>query len=303
MDDQFHQADDPEAVFSVLGAEVRLAVLQRLWESDEAVLPFATLYDRVDIDDSGQFNYHLDKLVGRFVAKTADGYRLTQAGKQVIGAISSGTFTVDGELAPIELEPPCRMCGGDQVLTYDTELLEVECASCASGWQGTVPPAVLADRDLDSVPQVASDHLRTQFRRIATGFCTYCSGHTKPTVGPLADLAVGGESTEASARPTDHPAVQFDCQRCGHRSGLSLDYTLLLTNPDVECFFYDHGIRVREMPIWTVPALDPDHADIVDRDPLRARVSYRLDDEVLTVTTDDALTVQELERTGDCVPR
>lgn len=296
MSNRFHQQDEPEEVFSLLGDENRLDVLRTLWETEERALPFTELYDRVDIDDSGQFNYHLDKLVGQFIAKTEQGYRLTQAGKHVNGAIASGTYTGVGELDPIDLDTPCRMCGGNQHLTYDTERVEVTCDACDAGWEGTIPPAVLADRAPESILQVVSAHLRTQFRRIATGFCTYCSGDTTPTVGPLGELAVGSEPDETSDQPTDHPAVQFECQRCSHRSGLSLDHTLLLIEPDVEAFFYEHGIRVREMPIWTVPELDPDNTEILRRDPIRARASFRFDDETLTATVDEDLTILEIER-------
>ncbi|AUX10595.1 hypothetical protein AArcSl_2984 [Halalkaliarchaeum desulfuricum] len=295
MSEQFSEQVDPGAVFSLLGNETRLEILQTLWATDVETVPFSTLYDAVDVDDTGQFNYHLGNLVGQFVAKTEDGYRLTQAGRHVNGAIASGSYTVEGELEPIELDGSCRMCGGSQYLQYDTERVEVECDSCAAGWEGIVPPAVLAGRDREAIPTVVSDHLRTQFRRIAAGFCRYCSGETVPTVQPIAELAVGTEPEE-DGPPADQPAVQFECRRCGHRSGLSLDHALLLVEPEVECFFYEHGIHVRETPVWNVPELDPGNAAVIQTDPTRARATFRIDDDELLVTVDEELQVVEIDR-------
>jgi len=44
--------------------------------------------------DSGQFNYHLGKLVDRFVTRTEEGCELTQPGIQVNGAIDAGSYTL-----------------------------------------------------------------------------------------------------------------------------------------------------------------------------------------------------------------
>jgi hypothetical protein len=38
-------------------------------------MPFSELYEAVDVDDPGKFNYHRKKLLGRFVRKDEDGYR------------------------------------------------------------------------------------------------------------------------------------------------------------------------------------------------------------------------------------
>lgn len=313
--EQFSQEGRAGEVFSVLGNETRLAILRTLWEADDRALPFSELYDGVEIDDSGQFSYHLDKLVGQFVTDTDGGYRLTQAARHVNGAIASGTYTAEGTIDPIALDAPCRMCGGNQHLEYDTEIAKVECNSCTSGWEGTVAPAVLAGRDREAIPAVVSDHLRTQFRRIATGFCTYCSGETVPTVGPLGELSVGADPEEddqadagrdgdsdqddpaaESGRPVDHVAVEFECRRCGHRSGLSLDYALLLVEPEVELFFYEQGIPIRDRRIWNAPELDPENTELVRREPMQARVTFPVGDATLAVTVDEDLSVVDVER-------
>jgi hypothetical protein len=82
----------PDGAFAVLGNEIRLDIVRVLWNSDAAceyhdvsdtaeTISFSELRRRVDIDDNGKFNYHLSQLVPHFIRKTADGYRLSSAGK------------------------------------------------------------------------------------------------------------------------------------------------------------------------------------------------------------------------------
>jgi DNA-binding HxlR family transcriptional regulator len=51
--------------FEVLGNEIRTAMVLEL--ADAGPLSFSELRERVGVTDSGRFNYHLEKLVGRFV--------------------------------------------------------------------------------------------------------------------------------------------------------------------------------------------------------------------------------------------
>lgn len=53
----------PDEAFAVLGDETRLQILQTLGEADKP-LAFSALFDRIEYDDSSNFGYHLDKLVG-----------------------------------------------------------------------------------------------------------------------------------------------------------------------------------------------------------------------------------------------
>lgn len=79
----------PDDAFAVLGNETRLEILRSLSDADGPV-SFSDLREHVGMRDSGQFNYHLDKLVGHFVTQADDGYALRQAGDRVIEAILSG---------------------------------------------------------------------------------------------------------------------------------------------------------------------------------------------------------------------
>jgi len=113
---EFVQKADPEEVFAALSDDTRVAILRALWDADEQVLSFSELREAVGIRDSGQFNYHLGKLVGQFVRETDDGYTLTRAGIQINGAIEAGAYTVEASLDPIDLDSPCPTCDSDRTL-------------------------------------------------------------------------------------------------------------------------------------------------------------------------------------------
>ncbi len=69
--------------FDLLSDPSRLQIIQALaaaTAAGEMALPFSDLCGRTDIEDTGQFNYHLNRLRGTFVEKDGAGYSLTQAG-------------------------------------------------------------------------------------------------------------------------------------------------------------------------------------------------------------------------------
>lgn len=95
-----------------IGNEHRISILRELTEADEP-LPFSELRRRVGIEDTGQFNYHLTELRGRFVRKSDGRYELGHAGERVIVAA--------GDLDPVvwsersgdtgHSEEACPVCG------------------------------------------------------------------------------------------------------------------------------------------------------------------------------------------------
>lgn len=75
--------ETPEEAFSLVANETRFQILQALWEADATQQTFPDLRASVGIRDSGQFNYHLGKLIPEFVRQPDDGYELTYAGRQI----------------------------------------------------------------------------------------------------------------------------------------------------------------------------------------------------------------------------
>lgn len=302
MSERFVREADPEAAFSALADDTRLRIVRALRGIDGGTATFSELRDAVGMRDSGRFNYHLDELTDRFVAKADGEYRLTQAGKQVHGAVTSGVYTTRETVDPVELDSSCRVCGGDQTLQYDGELARIECDSCSAGWAASVPPVVLAGCDREDIPDAVDRYFRTTFRQVVDGFCTYCSGQMTANVGPAEAMDVGQPSPEEEEvdeeeeadRSTGHPVVQFDCPRCGATAGIDLEKALFLSHPAVTHFYYEHDVAVRDHPLWD-GAVDAGDATVESRDPLRAGVTFRAGDAELAVTVDGTFDVVDLE--------
>ena len=62
--------DETEEAFTALSDATRIGILRTLWDAEDHEATFTELREAVGMRDSGQFNYHLDKLTGRFVTTT-----------------------------------------------------------------------------------------------------------------------------------------------------------------------------------------------------------------------------------------
>lgn len=82
------------AVFELLGNDIRLGIVRELAAAG-APVAFSRLRERVGVDDSGKFNYHLGRLEGRFVVKQEEGYGLTECGRAVVELIDVGMEPLD----------------------------------------------------------------------------------------------------------------------------------------------------------------------------------------------------------------
>ena len=286
MSEAFTERDDPEAVFALLSDETRIDILRELRAAGETA--YSDLRQQVGLRDSGQFNYHLDRLTGQFVTKTDAGYALTQAGKEIVGALASGNYTMDGTLAPVTLDDPCRRCGGTQTFQYADGLVHVDCEDCTASATSGVPPAVLAGRDAAAMPRAANRYLRQTIRHATEGLCWYCNGTVETKIAPVDDL-------DAVDARDDALWATYACQRCTASGTAGLDVALL-AHPAVAGFYYDHGIDVRDRLIWAFPATDAVDVSVASRDPPTATVSYTEGDETLTLAVDNTLAVTGVER-------
>ncbi|MFB6354405.1 MAG: winged helix-turn-helix domain-containing protein [Halobacteriales archaeon] len=278
----------PGAAFALLGDETRVAILRALSEQ-EGPVGFSELRSRVGVADSGRFNYHLGKLLDRFVRKTTDGhggYELTLAGQQVVGALLAGTYTASPAIDPIELEEPCPVCGGPAVAAYEDEVVTMRCTNCDE-WlnEFPFPSGTLEEFDREELPVAFDRWLRTTMARVIDGFCPTCSGR------------VDGRLVVDPAHP-DGVRAQFECTRCPEEFRMSV-LAPLLFHPAVVALAHDHGLDVSATPTWRlVERLEAD-VEVVEADPLRVRAAIELDDDRLVVAMDRDRSVEVLEPAGD----
>lgn len=93
MSDADDHRADPEEVFSAVANETRFDILRTVWDltktgSGDGSATFAAVRAETGVQDSGQFNYHLQELSPRFVRKTEEGYEATHAGSQLVARSS-----------------------------------------------------------------------------------------------------------------------------------------------------------------------------------------------------------------------
>jgi DNA-binding transcriptional ArsR family regulator len=276
--------------FGSLGDENRIAILLALWR--EGPLSFADLQAAAGFDDSGHFNYHLDKLLEQFVEKTDDErYRLRAAGTKAIDIVHDERFAASTPTVEQPLDAVCPECGETLHATYEDGMVEIACPACSVVVHiGYFPPRGRTSRDLDDFLAAYARRLWRDFTLAHRGVCPHCSGRMDTTVDTDPDWHLSV------------PAMS-ECRDCGVLIGTTIALRLL-ADPDVVSFLADHGVCVDERPFWELePCIDDSEAEIASEDPIRVVVPFAQDRETLRVTVDEGARVVATERsrrrTGD----
>ena len=284
----FEEAVDPDEAFAVLSDDNRIAILRALWERDEYSASFSDLHDAVDVEDSGQFNYHLGKLTDLFVRKSEDGYHLTAAGIRILGAIHGGAYTMAASMDPVDLDEPCPSCGGHWQFHYEDEFARLECESCPMMIQYPVPPGTFVGVPPAEMPARTERYLRTLLEQLRNDVCPYCEGETESRI------VVVEEPSEGIRELQSIPLVRYDCTRCAGELTTDLG-TPLLAEPAVVSFFYDRSVDVREGSLWQFSAFDEQRTAIEATDPYRVQVVFEADGDELSVTVNESMEVLAIE--------
>lgn len=281
--------------FSVLDSEVRLAILDSLYDRTVASGPLAgnatysTIKADVGVEDSGRFSYHLDKLTDRFVTKTETGYRLAESGREVIRLRRTGAFTDDPSVEATQVDGVCYRCGGGIQAFYRRGYLVTQCRDCV----GLIDHELVADGTLASLSYPPSgvsgidietaferSHLRSvhTFRAMADGFCPNC-GHGVRITLPPGNGEKPGDDGYGFSHVNHDGMVRFACTHCGNRH---ISHPLYATDDrePMADFFATNGIdpgwdRIATVMSWPVTVGD---AKLVFETPDGIR--FRVDDEL-----------------------
>lgn len=301
--------------FQLLANETRLAILLALWEakdppSDDEAVPFSDLYDSIDIDDSGNFNYHLEKLEGHFVRSTEDGYQLEPAGSKVVRAVIAGTGISEPSLEPTEIDMACPLCGATTEITYEGDRLFQVCTECegnieASGkypagtlYSWRLDPAALSDRDPEDVYLTTSLGLKQRIVGMVDGVCPACSGPVESRLDVCDDHEVGDDTCQNCGRRYRIEAV-FYCTVCKNWSGGPRG-TIVAQHPAVVSFYFDHGIEYQYDPDFgmmqrALELVQGHEERLVSESPVRVQVTIRHEGDELRLTLDEEMSVVEVE--------
>ena len=262
------------ASFSALANETRLGILEALWMGGAAT--FIELFDQTDLDDTGQFAYHLNQLVGQFVTKPADRYKLTNAGREIVMTVLTH---VDGEnplRSPHALDVTCHSCAADVLARSRGDWLRIDCSSCGKLYASyPVPRVGLHHRDADEFLAVFDQRLRRMNALVHRGICPNCACSMDRSVVPDAEPDPG------------LPFVFF--HRCRHcRMELyTVPATGLLEHPTVIGFYHERELDLFDIPHWELDWMfHGDPIDVVAESPLEFTVVIAVGDDRLQATLD-----------------
>lgn len=259
---------DAAELFRVLADETRLAILFTLWNAhdpsnDGDALPFSELHARVGRGASGNFNYHLRKLRGRFVRKTDGGYELRQSGRLLVRAVIARDGVEDTTFEPTPVSVPCPHCGGGTAVSYEDDSLIHVCTECEGRPSGadtdepdgflssfTLYQAGLRGRTPDEMYAARVVRDRQIQETLAHGVCHGCCGRVESTLSVCPDHDATDGPCVACGRPEVARIVR-QCVRCTTRVSQP-PAVAVLSHPAVVAFYYDHGVTVD----WDVDDVD-----------------------------------------------
>ncbi|MEZ3116094.1 hypothetical protein RYH80_09230 [Halobaculum sp. MBLA0147] len=311
----------PEEAFAALGHEARTATLETLADADEP-LAFSEVYAGVPLDDSAQFNYHLDRLRGHFVDQTDAGYTLTAAGRRVVEATLSGAITADPSFDRVEIDHDCPYCGATVTVAYRDEKLLSFCPDCggtydsikgereppAPGYLGyqPLPPAGVDGRSPAEARAAAHVWNVSDQVAVSRGVCPRCAADIDVWVRVCdAHESESPASASDDGRPVcsacgnRHAAMHTaECPRCTYRQGGVLPVALLADDALLS-FLLDHGLNPLSQTggghQFDTVLLGYEET-VRSHEPVEVALTFELDGETLTLVVDDTPTVTAATR-------
>lgn len=303
-DDSERDPLSPEDAFVVLGSEHRIAMLRVLGDSTEP-LAFSELQEAVGTADSGQFTYHLNKLVGHFVGQTEDGYEIRRAGERIIEAVLSGAVTASPTIDATETDRECHYCGAPVEIRYREEKLRIHCTECpgiygrderavGNGHLGTLllPPAGIQHRTPAESLQAGYVWGELTMMASASGVCPRCSGVLEESV----NVCKRHDSSSGLCSACDERfavGIHFECTNCIYDRGGAFGVKLL-ANTDLLAFLTARGINpVVPSSQSAIGSMVDYDEDVRSTDPFEAQFTVRVGEDTLSLTVDDSLRVVE----------
>jgi hypothetical protein len=288
----------PAAAFDLVGHDVRLGIIRELdrirrtnwqWKG----MTFAELRRAVGVRDAGNFSYHLDKLLGHFVVKDGEEYKLTNAGMELVGAVLSGTVADEARSFSEATAFSCPACERALDAEYDDEYVALACPDHGMLFGTSMPPGAFEGRSPAEIVRLATLDARQDVERARAGGCPHCWGPMDVRLDPEEVL----DQRTGDTIPTggDEAWAAFECDRCGMQFWLPAG-SCVLTDPAVVAFYHDHGVDVRELPYPELALALPDAGQVLERDPLRIELAVERDGDRLRLLLDGDADVIEAER-------
>lgn len=269
--------------FSLIGNEIRVTILEALWQSESEPVSFSRLYGMSGAENSAKFNYHLDQLTGHYVRKTDSGYELRAAGESVVRSIVEGSFTAHPEFEPFETGAECTDCASMLEATYQDEKLGIRCPHCdRHHGEFAFPPAGLLERGRDEVLEAFDQRVRFTHSLASEGVCPECGGQMRTSIGVEDEVPLDIE----------HP-VRFRCEQCQQEMITSIGLAIREKVPVIR-YHSEIGVDLRSTPYWELEWCVSDEAVNASGDgDSSIEISIPCGDRVMTFAVDRDLNIQE----------
>lgn len=285
---------DPTDAFALVGNEVRAEIIRALGDARveqryPPVLSFSELRSRAASGcDSSRFNYHLQQLVGHYVERVDEGYRMRSAGRVLYQTIRAGTFDRRESARTVDAGFDCYHCGAAVRTTVDEGTVRVRCPDCEYVYAiSGAPPGATEDGEV-SLEQVAT-YYHHKHLAFARGVCPTCGDEPGVELVPVDGLPFADPDRQELY-------VYRACETCGDQRHLSLG-TALLPDPNLRDFCRAHGVDVLATPLWELEFAATDRSvDVRSTDPWEVALTVAYGDDALELVVDGELTV--LERHG-----
>lgn len=314
---------NPSEVFEILGNETRMNILRGLWEAYDPFgkkqgLSFSELYETVDIKDSGQFNYHLDKLRGVYVEQTEETYRLTPVGLKLVQSVIAGAGR-KVEYQPAELDADCRLCGAPIELTYDGIRVYFVCTKCDGHFEGedypegtlwgdTMPAAGVLNRSPEELFATVNFLDWPHKAMLTGGVCPECSGVLDQSIEICEEHHTAGDGPCPECDYSQPVKVTWLCTVCKYHA-VGTPTGFIKNHPAVIAFRHDHDIDFA-YPYTTSDFEESQTEESIRRkmeydvsvlstDPPRLRVSLEYEDDRIEVILDENLEVSSITRSDE----
>lgn len=269
-----------------------LAAAHRLSHEGRRDVTFTELRREAGIEDPGRFNYHVDRLVGTYLRREGDRYRLRHGSHGTALGLAACDRS-DGSLTwNVETGHACPHCERAVEASYtDFEVVLLTCPEHGPVFFQEFPPALPeAEPDTWIAAAVCRQHQWTEWCRRRR--CPRCFGTLDRTLA---------QGRLTYALDSDSPAGttplwgRHRCDNCGCELWYPLG-TCLAALRGVRRAFDRAGLDVRTEPFPNRYVVERTVTAGEGRTPDRARLGYRIDGYRLGFTVTADLAVAETHR-------
>jgi hypothetical protein len=241
--------------------------------------------NELGIRDSGRFNYHLDKLTGTFVSKSAEGYDLSFSANTLYQAILSTRPIADHPTPVFDVEEACPECGSAYEMRYENECVVSQCPNCdAQSFAYPFPAGAFTGRTDEEALRVVVQLMYHHVSLARQGVCPYCSGTM--TAEWLYD------------HDTDFPSnvlVSYTCSLCGMELHTGV-VAMIQQHSAVISLFDEYGIDPRETrPGEFRRYVSRKEVTVRSEDPLCIEIPVTIDDDEFTVLVDENMNITDIK--------